>query len=81
MENQTRELSKYRMDQARQCITSAKALVEIDDYKGAAFLPLVGLTVEEAQKAFETIDKQREKLVNPTSTQKALGKLGGLFKK
>ncbi len=36
MENQTRELSKYRMDQARQCITSAKALVEIDDYKGAA---------------------------------------------
>lgn len=36
MGNQTRELSRYRMEQARQCITSAKALVEIDDYKGAA---------------------------------------------
>ncbi len=36
MGNQTKKLSKYRMEQARQCITSAKALVEIDDYKGAA---------------------------------------------
>lgn len=30
------ELSRYRMEQARQCIISAKALVEINDYKGAA---------------------------------------------
>lgn len=36
MENERKELSKYRMEQARQCITSAKALVEISDYKGAA---------------------------------------------
>ncbi len=36
MGNRTGELSRYRMEQARQCITSAKALVEIDDYKGAA---------------------------------------------
>lgn len=36
MENDMKELSKYRMEQARQCITSAKALVEIEDYKGAA---------------------------------------------
>lgn len=36
MENERKELSKYRMEQARQCITSAKALVEISDYKGVA---------------------------------------------
>ncbi len=36
MENEKIELSKYRIEQARQCIKSAKALVEIDDYKGAA---------------------------------------------
>ena len=30
------ELSKYRMQQARQCIKSAETLMEIDDYKGAA---------------------------------------------
>lgn len=30
------ELSRYRMEQARQCTISAKALVEINDYKGAA---------------------------------------------
>lgn len=36
MENERKELSKYRMEQARQYITSAKALVEIGDYKGAA---------------------------------------------
>ncbi len=36
MESENIELSKYRIEQARQCIKSAKALVEIDDYKGAA---------------------------------------------
>ncbi len=36
MENELKELSKYRMQQAKQCIKSAKALVEIEDYKGAA---------------------------------------------
>ncbi len=36
MENELKELSKYRMEQAKQCIKSAKALVEIEDYKGAA---------------------------------------------
>ncbi len=36
MENEKIELSKYRIEQARQCIKSAKALVEIDDSKGAA---------------------------------------------
>lgn len=29
-------LSKHRMDQAKQCIKSAKILVDADDYKGAA---------------------------------------------
>lgn len=28
MENELKELSKYRMEQAKQCIKSAKALVE-----------------------------------------------------
>lgn len=36
MEIERKEVSKYRMEQARQCITSAKALVEMEDYKGAA---------------------------------------------
>lgn len=36
MENERKELSKYRMGQARQCIRSAKVLIEIEDYKGAA---------------------------------------------
>lgn len=36
MGNENRELSKYRIEQARQCIKSAKTLVDIDDYKGAA---------------------------------------------
>jgi Uncharacterized conserved protein related to C-terminal domain of eukaryotic chaperone, SACSIN len=36
MGDEIKELSKYRMDQARQCIRSAKALVEIEDFKGAA---------------------------------------------
>jgi uncharacterized protein (UPF0332 family) len=30
------DLSKYRMEQATQCIKSAKVLVDIGDYKGAA---------------------------------------------
>lgn len=29
-------LSKYRMNESKQCIKSAKVLVEFDDYKGAA---------------------------------------------
>lgn len=36
MEHDVVELSKYRMQQARQCIKSAKTLMEINDYKGAA---------------------------------------------
>lgn len=36
MENNTTELSKYRIQQARQCIKSAKTLVHINDYRGAA---------------------------------------------
>ena len=36
MENNTAELSKYRIQQARQCIKSAKTLVHINDYRGAA---------------------------------------------
>ena len=33
MENNTAELSKYRIQQARQCIKSAKTLVHINDYR------------------------------------------------
>lgn len=36
MENERKELSKFRLDQAHQCLKSAKVLIEIEDYKGAA---------------------------------------------
>lgn len=65
---------------AKELDVSTEQAVQESKEKLKAFLPLVGLTEGEAQKAFETIDKQREKLVNPTSTQKIMGKLGGLFK-
>ena len=31
-----KDLSKYRLEQAKQCIKSAEVLYGIDDYKGAA---------------------------------------------
>lgn len=65
---------------AKELDVSTEQAVQESKEKLKAFLPLVGLTEGEAQKAFETIDKQREKLVNPTSAQKVMGKLGGLFK-
>lgn len=36
MDKSVAELSKYRLEQARRCIKSAKVLVEDGDYKGAA---------------------------------------------
>lgn len=36
MERSKEELSKYRFLQAEQCLISAKALLDIEDYKGAA---------------------------------------------
>lgn len=36
MDKRLRELSDYRLEQAKRCIKSAKILVEDDDYKGAA---------------------------------------------
>lgn len=34
--NRKQELSKYRQDQAEQCLRSAKLLFEAEDYRGAA---------------------------------------------
>lgn len=65
---------------AKELEVSAEQAVQESKEKLKAFLLLVGLTEGEAQKVLETIDKQREKLVNPTSAQKVMGKLGGLFK-
>lgn len=31
-----KDLSKYRLSQAQQCLTSAKTLMDIEDYRGAA---------------------------------------------
>lgn len=36
MDNREIELSKYRMEQAEQCIRSAKTLLEQEDYRGSA---------------------------------------------
>lgn len=36
MEQSRVDLSKYRLEQAKQCIASAEVLYGIDDYKGAA---------------------------------------------
>lgn len=36
MDNPVIVLSRHRLEQAKQCIKSAKALVDIEDYKGAA---------------------------------------------
>lgn len=36
MDDSVISLSRYRMEQSKQCIKSAKALVDIEDYKGAA---------------------------------------------
>lgn len=36
MDKTVEDLARYRMDQAKQCIKSARVLVEIEDYKGAA---------------------------------------------
>ncbi len=36
MDKALRDLSQYRMDQAKRCIRSAKVLAEDEDYKGAA---------------------------------------------
>ena len=65
---------------AKELDVSTEQAVKDSKEKLKVFLPLVGLTEAEAQKAFDTIDKQREKLVNPNSAQKVMGKLGGLFK-
>jgi len=36
MDDKLKELSIYRLEQAKVCIKSAKTLLDIDDYKGAA---------------------------------------------
>lgn len=36
MDQARKDLSKYRLEQAKQCIKSAEVLYGIDDYKGAA---------------------------------------------
>ena len=36
MDKARADLAIYRLETARQCIISAKALIEISDYKGAA---------------------------------------------
>lgn len=36
MDKERADLSVYRLETAKQCIISAKALIEISDYKGAA---------------------------------------------
>lgn len=36
MDNEDKVLSKYRLEQAKQCISSARLLMEAEDYKGAA---------------------------------------------
>lgn len=36
MDKEKKDLAIYRLETARQCIISAKALIEIADYKGAA---------------------------------------------
>ena len=36
MDKARADLAKYRLGTAKQCIISAKALIEISDYKGAA---------------------------------------------
>lgn len=36
MDDAINALSRYRMKESKQCIKSAKVLVEFDDYKGAA---------------------------------------------
>ena len=36
MDKERQDLAIYRLETARQCIISAKALMEISDYKGAA---------------------------------------------
>lgn len=36
MDDSVISLSRYQMEQSKQCIKSAKALVDIEDYKGAA---------------------------------------------
>lgn len=36
MNNEEKALSNYRIEQAKQCISSAKILLEAGDYKGAA---------------------------------------------
>lgn len=36
MDNAIKDLANYRMKQAEQCIKSAKVLLDIEDYKGAA---------------------------------------------
>ena len=45
------------------------------------FLPLVGISEDEAQEAYNALEKRREKIVNPNSAQKIFGKLGGILKK
>lgn len=36
MDKARRDLARYRLETAKQCIISAKALINISDYKGAA---------------------------------------------
>lgn len=36
MDKEKKDLAIYRLETAKQCIISAKALIEIADYKGAA---------------------------------------------
>lgn len=60
---------------------STQENVAVAKEKLKQFLPFIGLTEEEAHEAFSGIDKNRDKLVNPTSGQKIINKFGGLFKK
>ena len=36
MDRSSKDLSNYRLEQAKQCLTTAKLLIENNDYKGAA---------------------------------------------
>lgn len=66
---------------AKEQDVSSDGAVSIAKDKVKGFLPSVGVSEDEAAEAFVAIDKNRDKLVNPSGAQQALNKLGGFFKK
>jgi len=66
---------------AKKLDVSSEKSVKQSKQKLLDYLPLVGLTEKEALEAFNIIDRNRDKFLNPNVSQKVFEKLTGFWKK